>query len=87
MKKIILGATGLEVSEKDSVAAPLAFLVDSNSPLYGISGSDLTVEIPIESEKTRLLVFQTRLDSLWKIGSLAPARDFISSLTTVSSAK
>ena len=75
--------TGLEVTEDEYKSSPLAFLVDSNAPLYGISNADITFEIPLENGKTRLLVYQTKRNTLWKIGSLAPARDFISSLANL----
>ena len=72
-------ATGLEVSEADYNRSPIAFLVDSTAPLYGVSGADITVEIPLENGKTRLLVYHTKTDKLWKIGSLAASRDYVSS--------
>ena len=76
-------ATGLEVSEEEYNNSPIAFLIDSSSPLYGISNADITVEIPLENGKTRLLVYHTKTDKLWKIGSLAAARDFISSFANL----
>ncbi len=75
--------TGLEVTEDELNNSPLAFLVDTAAPLYGISGADITIELPLENGRTRLLIFKTKTDTLWKIGSLAPARDFISSLTNL----
>lgn len=75
--------TGLEISKEQSESSPIAFLVDSSAPLYGVSNADITFEIPTENGKTRFLVYQTNTESLWKIGSLAPARAFISSLTNI----
>ena len=78
--------TGLEVSELQANTTPIGFLVDSLAPLYGISKADITFEIPIENGRTRLLAYHTNTTSLWKIGSLAPTRDFISSISNLFSA-
>lgn len=73
--------TGLEVSEEQSKTAPLGFVVDPTAPLYGIASSDISIEFPIEDGTTRLLSYTTDTSLLWKIGSLAETRSFISSMS------
>jgi hypothetical protein len=68
--------TGKEISSEDAYKRPLCFIYDSNSALYGISSSFLTVEIPTEDGSTRFIAFQSNCDS-GKIGTLAPTRDYI----------
>ena len=72
--------TGLETGEDLSKRKPVAFVIDSSSPVYGISGSDVVVEIPVDKGATRLLSITTDLANLWKIGSLASGRKYISNL-------
>ncbi len=71
--------TGLEISETQSQSVPIGFVLDTRMPLYGISGADLTLEFPTESGNTRLLAYTTNYNMLWKVGSIAPTRAFISS--------
>ena len=73
--------TGVEITEQESITKPLGFVVDSSSPLYGISSSDITIEFPIENGTTRLLSYTTKTSALWKIGSLAPTRKYISGMS------
>ena len=72
--------TGLSCSEKTASATPLCFVTDPQAPLYGIFSADLTVEIPIEGGKTRMLLFESDPSSLGKIGALAPGRAYIDSV-------
>ena len=69
--------TGLETTAEEQRTRPLCFVMDSSSPLYGISNAPLTVEIPIENGQTRLLVYRDHSQNLGKIGSLAQGRDCI----------
>ena len=73
--------TGLEVSAEQFSTTPIGLVVDPAMPLYGISGADLTIEFPLENGKSRILTYSTNSAMLWKVGSLAPTRDFISSAT------
>lgn len=70
--------TGLEISEQQFSTYPIGFTLTPTAPLYGISSADMTFEFPLESGKTRLLSYTTDYSSLWKIGTLAPTRDYIS---------
>ena len=70
--------TGLQVSSERYNKTPMAIVMNPNAPLYGISGSDLTIEFPIEYGYSRLLTFSTSETPLWKIGAIAPTRDYIS---------
>ena len=74
--------TGLETTLEDSLKRPLAFVFSSNDPLYGISSSYLTIELPTEYGNTRLLCFTDEAKTLGKIGSLAPSRGYISNFAT-----
>ncbi len=70
--------TGLKISEESYTRVPYAILMNPSSPLYGVSSSDFTIEFPIEDGTTRLLVYDSSDEILWKIGALAPTRKFIS---------
>lgn len=71
--------TGEEITQEDAYKRPLCFVYDTNSALYGISSSFLTVEIPIENGQTRFLVFSKGVNT-GKIGTLAPSRDYINNI-------
>ena len=73
--------TGLEIAESDVNKAPIGFVLNSSMPLYGISNADLTIEFPTEDGSTRLLTYTTNDALLWKVGSLAPSRSFISGMS------
>ena len=53
--------------------------MEKNSPLFGLSGADVIIDIPTEGEN-RLITIRTDNRNLWKIGSIAPGRGYISSL-------
>ena len=74
--------TGLEITLENSLKKPLCIVMSSTDPLYGISSSYLTIEIPTEYGKTRLLCFTDDTDQLGKIGSLAPTRGYMSNLAS-----
>ena len=73
--------TGLETTKEISGNTPLAFIMDGVNNVYGISRSDLLVEIPIENEETRLISFISDTNDLWKIGSIASGRGYINNIT------
>ena len=73
--------TGLQTDLESTIKRPLSFCIDTNGPLYGISTSYLTIELPTEYGNTRFLCFTDEATSLGKIGSLAPSRAYISNLT------
>ena len=70
--------TGLEVDEATSLKRPLGFVMDPTAPMYGISGADVAIEIPVEDGATRFLMLSQGAVNLGKIGSLAPTRGYIS---------
>ena len=72
--------TGLEITADAQKTKPLCFVLDSSSPLYGISGSPLTVEIPIENGTSRFLLYQDDPKNLGKIGSITSSRECITRL-------
>ena len=72
--------TGMETTEEISKKSPLAFVMDADDVCYGISRSDLLIEIPVENDKTRFVSFISDKDNLWKIGSLASGRGYINNL-------
>ena len=49
--------TGLSTNESFENRVPYSFVLDPNSPSYGISGAELTIEIPTECANTRFLNF------------------------------
>ena len=74
--------TGMEIDAGASLNRPVCFVFASTDPLYGISSSYLTIEIPTEYGNTRLLCFTDDAKTLGKIGSLAPSRGYISNLAS-----
>ncbi len=74
--------TGLEIPLEDTLKRPLCMVYSSSAPLYGISSSFLTIELPTEYGQTRLLAFTDSVDTLGKIGSLAPTRGYISTFAS-----
>ena len=73
--------TGLECKEIDTLCIPYAFVIDSKSSSYGLSHSQIVVEIPVEDGLTRFLAITSDIDSLGKIGSFDPTRDYISDVS------
>lgn len=71
--------TGVETTEELSNVAPLAYVMEKNSPLFGLSGADIVIDIPTEGDN-RLITVRTDNKNLWKIGAIAPERGYISSL-------
>ncbi len=74
--------TGLETDLETSLKRPLCTVFNSGDPTYGISASYLTIELPTEYGKTRLLCFTDDVRSIGKIGSIAPTRGYISNLAS-----
>jgi len=56
-------------------------LVDPKSSLYGVSYADISIEFPIEDGTSRLLVYSTSGEVMWKIGALMPTRRYISCMS------
>ena len=79
--KIVSYLTGLEIDVDMENRLPYAFVVEPNAPIYGISNSELTIEIPIENGNTRFVVFNTDTSALGKIGALAHTRNYISTIS------
>lgn len=73
--------TGEEISEERALLKKAAFVISSDAPLYGASCGDLVIELPTEGAATRLLLYTDCINSIGKIGSVAPTRGYISSLT------
>ena len=74
--------TGLETELEASLKRPLCMCFSSLDPLYGISSSYLTIELPTEYGNTRILCFTDEAKQLGKIGSLSPSRGYISNFAT-----
>lgn len=72
--------TGLETTGEIARLRPLAFVMNSTSPMYGISSADILVELPIEDGTTRLVALTSVAKDLGKIGSIAPTRGYISNI-------
>ncbi len=75
--------TGLEIEQSEAYIKPLAFVFNTDSPLYGISSSYLTVEFPTENAGSRYLCYIDNATSLGKLGSIAPTRDYISNIAGI----
>ncbi len=72
--------SGLETTEALARRRPIGFVMDSASPLYGVSGAEVVVELPTEDGTTRLVAFCSDAKNLGKIGSLAPTRGYMSNI-------
>ncbi len=72
--------TGTEIEEEISTRQQFAYVIDSNSPLCGISGCSLLVEFPIENNSTRFLMFNNRSLIYNKIGSITYSRKYIDNI-------
>lgn len=71
--------TGCEVTEAQAGRQPLAIVMNTDGG-YGLSSSALTVEFALENGKTRFLAFFEDTDTLGQIGTVAPARGYISDM-------
>ena len=71
--------TGLETSEEIANAAHIAFILNPDLQSYGISGADLICQIPTENG-VRTVAFLSEKEMLWKIGSIAKTRGYISNI-------
>ena len=72
--------TGLETTPELNAKIPYVIAIEPNAPLYGISGSEITVEIPTEDGKTRFLLYRTDISGLGKIGAVTETRNYISQI-------
>ncbi len=72
--------TGLEIPPELNGRLPYVITVEPGAPLYGISGSEITVEIPTECGETRFLVYRSEISTLGKIGAIAKTRNYISQI-------
>lgn len=72
--------TGIATTEEATYEKPYAVVMDPSSPLYGISAADLVIEFPLENGKTRMLVYESDLASLGKVGAIAPTRAYINEM-------
>lgn len=73
--------TGLQCTEDEYNATAFGIVIDPALHSYGLSYSDISIEFPTESGATRMLFFSTSEDTIWKIGSIAPTRRFISAMS------
>ena len=72
--------TGEKTESISSTKGSYAFVFDSCSALYGIEKADVLIEMPIENGSSRYVAISTDYDDLWKIGSIAPTRGYISNI-------
>ena len=79
--KFISVSTGLEINEELYNANVYSFVVNSQSPFYGISNSDLSIEFGMEDGSSRILNYTNDISNLWKIGSLLPTRKYITEIS------
>ncbi len=82
-KKFYHHITGIEISEDLYGDSQVAYVIDSDSPLYGIFGCNVLVEFPLENERTRFLMIGDMSANLQKIGSITYSRHYISNIAKV----
>lgn len=73
--------TGLEISKGRYDCVPLAVVINPSAPSYGVSNADIAIEFPIEDGTTRMVVYDSSEQTLWKIGAVMPTRKFISAIS------
>lgn len=71
--------TGLSTTEDKANERPFAFIFDSINS-YGISASEVLIEIPIEDGEARYLALMNDVSELKKIGSISCTRGYINNL-------
>ena len=74
--------TGEEDTEEAATSFPLSFVIDGNSPAYGVSNADVLIDFPTENNNSRYLCITTKYTDIWKIGSLSPTRGYITNLAS-----
>ena len=74
--------TGLEIEEGYQNRIPFVMVCEPNAPSYGISKSELTIEIPTENGSTRILNYITDISELGKIGAFSSTRKYITQVTS-----
>ena len=72
--------TGLEASEEVASGHHYAFVLDGGLPFYGISSADIFCQIPTEGGSNKYIAFIHEDEQLWKIGSIAKTRGYISNV-------
>lgn len=73
--------TGLEITKEEHDNRPISLLINPSEDSFGISSAEMMCEIPVEGGDTRALVTLRSVNDLWKIGSFAPTRNYISNLS------
>lgn len=71
--------TGLEIDEAEAGARHLAFVLNPEMPMHGISMADVVCEIPTE-DGIKTVCFIRESVELWKIGSITSTRAYISNI-------
>lgn len=72
--------TGTEISESVTLNRQLAYVIDSNSPLCGISECSMLIEVPTENSSTRFLMLANRSLNYNKVGSISYSRKYIDNI-------
>ena len=71
--------TGLEIGEAEAAARHLAFVLNPEMPLYGISMADVICEIPTEDGMKTVCFIRESIE-LWRIGSITSTRAYVSNI-------
>lgn len=74
--------TGIEIQQEKYGDSQIAYVIDGNSPLCGVTDCNVLIEFPIESGKTRYVMISDKGADLVKIGSITYSRYFISNLAS-----
>lgn len=72
--------TGLEVNESRAAGCHYAFVLEGGLPYFGISACDIFCQIPTEDGSIRSIAFIHESERLWKIGSIAKTRGYLSNI-------
>lgn len=73
--------TGVETTEDLHNKKPVSVLMNSNTATYGIYSAEILCEMPTEDDTTRFLAIISDTSELWKIGSIANGRGYISNIS------
>ncbi len=72
--------TGNEITEAEYFARHICFAMNSEGPLYGLSSSEIAIELPTEGGSTRFISYMNSKNMPGKIGTVIPSRQYIDNI-------
>ena len=72
--------SGMQCTAEQYAKQPIVFVSDPSAPTYGISSSEIVVEMPTENGESRFMIFNRDISNFGKIGAFSPTRDYMSQI-------